>query len=61
MSTNIYHFFAFADELKHMFGIVQPKYIFCEEDVLENTEKALGLLGIDAQIILFDSSQVNEE
>ena len=41
-----------------MFGLIQPGYVFSEFESVENVAKALNILGINAQIILFDSKKV---
>ncbi|PZC78636.1 hypothetical protein B5X24_HaOG201935 [Helicoverpa armigera] len=43
-------------ELKHTLNISKPKMIFCQSHKVQDVQKAVELLGLDAKVVSFDSS-----
>lgn len=43
-----------------MFGLIKPKFIFCEQDAVRNVSSALQLLAGHTQIIIVDSTSPND-
>ncbi|XP_049699030.2 luciferin 4-monooxygenase [Helicoverpa armigera] len=43
-------------ELKHTLNISKPKMIFCQSQKVQDVQKAVELLGLDAKVVSFDSS-----
>lgn len=49
----------FLVELKHMFDLIRPKFIFYEDGTLNNIAEALSILGISARMILLNHEKVS--
>lgn len=46
-------------EVVHMFGITQPRVVFCEQDCYEVVAKSLQQLGLNSTIFTLDGNQTN--